>query len=111
ALAEEAEEEIDAGLLPAVNEGLLIYSEGHHRFAHDRIREAAYQLLSPEERTTAHRRIAHWLLGGRPAEHLDEELFDAANQLNRAGPAGDDDRLQVAEVNLLAGRRALDGHG
>jgi predicted ATPase/signal transduction histidine kinase len=105
------EEVIEASLLPAVNEGLLLYGDGQHHFAHDRIREAAYQLLDPEERTEAHRRIARWLLGDRPPEDLDEELFDAANQLARCGPPADGERSQVAEVNLVAGRRALAGHG
>lgn len=79
-----------------------------YRFAHDRIREAAYELISAADRQAVHWQVGRLLLKNTPDSEREQKIFDIVNQLNLGlaileQPA---DRLELAELNLLAGRRA-----
>jgi predicted ATPase/signal transduction histidine kinase len=97
-----------------VEEGLLQRGpEGTFSFVHDRVHQAAYQLVSASARPAVHYRLAHLLLGGRsPAElegKAERAVFLAAvNHLNLGlgivQQRGEE--LQAARLNLLAGRQA-----
>jgi PAS domain S-box-containing protein len=104
----QAEEEIHAELLQALRTGLIFRLDGGYAFAHDRIREAAYALISEDERTASHLHIARVLLTRIPSQELEEKVFEIVNQFNRAmvliGTI--EERDQVAELNLIAGKRA-----
>ena len=75
---------------------------------HDRVREAAYSLIPEALRAEAHLRIGRLLAAHTPAEKREEATFDIVNQLNRAAPliTSQDEREQLAELNLMAGERA-----
>src|SRR5258708_32153977 len=63
----------------------------------------------PEEaRAEAHLRIGRLLATRIAPEEREEAIFEIANQLNRGAPrmASQDEREQVAEMNLIAGKRA-----
>jgi len=101
-------EEIHGQLWVAVWTGLVIRSENSYRFVHDRVQEAAYSLIPDEQRAQTHLRIGRILLESTPPEQTAEAIFDIVNQLNRGlrliiEPS---ERKRVAELNLIAGRRA-----
>ena len=81
---------------------------GSYRFVHDRIQEAAYSLISEESRAASHLRIDRLLAAHTPPEKREEAIFEIVNQLNRATSliTSPDEREQVAELNLIAGKRA-----
>ena len=78
------------------------------RFAHDRIQQAAYSLISTDERQIVHRQIGELLLRSTPAEKLDQRTFDIVNQFNLSGSASASEAVRglIAELNLKAGRKA-----
>ena len=81
---------------------------GAYRFVHDRFQEAAYALIPEGERAAAHLRIGRLFAARTPPEAIEENVFEIVSQLNRGAalittPA---EREKLAELNLLAGRRA-----
>ncbi len=95
-------------LWEAVRTGLIFRSEDSYRFLHDRVQEAAYSLIPKELRAEAHLRIGMLLADHTPAAKREETVFEIVNQLNRGSHllASVEDRERVAELNLIAGRRA-----
>lgn len=78
------------------------------KFAHDRIQQAAYSLIPDREKPATHWEMGQLLLQHVPAEQREERIFTIVNQLN-AGVAlvnTPAKRWQVAELNLLAGKKA-----
>jgi len=105
---QESEEEILLELWDAIQEGLVEYRQNTYAFAHDRVQQAAYLLLSEARRSELHVRIGRLLLAHTPPEEQEARLFDVVTQLN-AGAALITDReeqTRVAELNLRAARKA-----
>ncbi|HSD39061.1 MAG TPA: AAA family ATPase [Rhodocyclaceae bacterium] len=97
-------------LQPAVDEGLVVLRKGETRFVHDRIREAAYALVAPDERSALHLSLARGLA------RLDDPdlLFKTVLQFNRAGcdaVRDKDERHRVADLNLAAACRSMEAMG
>jgi predicted ATPase len=101
-------EQVDSDLWDAVSLELVKQSAGSYRFIHDRIQEAAYSLIPEPMRAEAHLRIGRLLAAHTAAERRDEAVFEIVNQLNRGSNliSSQDEREQLAELNLIAGRRA-----
>ncbi|ATB41015.1 hypothetical protein CYFUS_006477 [Cystobacter fuscus] len=108
-LSERDVAEVESGLEPALVEGLVVRSGPQHlRFPHDRIQQAAHELIPASERDALHLRVGRLLLDSLSAEELAERLFEVVGHLN-AGVAGMDDaaeRLRLAHLNAEAGSRA-----
>jgi predicted ATPase/two-component sensor histidine kinase len=104
-----SEEAVHAALWEAVRAGLVLRLDGAYRFLHDRVQEAAYALLPEPERAAEHLRIGRLLLAATEAPALDEKIFDIVNQLNRGALliSSLPSRERAAELNLLAGKRAM----
>lgn len=102
------EEQVDDALWPARRQELVERSEGHYRFTHDRIQEAAYLLIPQHVRDDMHLRIGRLLAEHTAPEKREEAVFDIVNQLNRGAAliASREEREQLAELNLLAAQRA-----
>jgi predicted ATPase len=83
-------------------------SASAYRFIHDRVQEAAYSLIPEDRRAEAHLRIGRLLVAHTPLEKREEAIFDIVNQLNRGAAliTAQDEREQLAELNLVAGKRA-----
>ena len=79
-----------------------------YHFIHDRIQEAAYLLVPESLRPEAHLRIGRLLAANTPPEQREEAIYEIVNQLNRGAPliTSDQEREQLAELNLIAGKRA-----
>jgi PAS domain S-box-containing protein len=104
----ESEEEIHKGLWDATRTGLVLRREGAYAFLHDRVQEAAYALIPEGERAAAHLRIGRALASRTVAAELEEHIFEIVNQLDRGAALIDlrEERERVAELNLIAGKRA-----
>ncbi|WOD13587.1 sensor histidine kinase [Paraburkholderia kirstenboschensis] len=103
-----SEEQVHAALWPTVRQELIERLAGACNFVHDRIQEAAYSLIPEKLRGEAHLRIGRLLAAHVPAEKREEAVFDLVNQLN-CGAAlitSRQEREQLAELNLIAGKRA-----
>ena len=103
-----SDEQVHAALLPAVGQGLVEHVTGAYRFVHDRIQDAAYSLVPEEQRVELHLRIGRLLATHMPAQEREDAIFEIVNQLNRGSPGitSAEERRRVAELNLVAGRRA-----
>ncbi|NUP14394.1 MAG: AAA family ATPase [Polyangiaceae bacterium] len=114
-------------LWPALHAGLLVSeltpapaslerpTERHHptavearySFIHDRVRQAAYSLLTPERAGALHRATGWQLLEGKRGRALEERLFGAVDLLNRgADGAAGEERWRIVELDLRAGQKA-----
>jgi PAS domain S-box-containing protein len=102
------EENVHADLWEAVRLELVERLAGSYRFVHDRVQEAAYSLIAEQSRAETHLRIGRLLAANTPAEEREEAVFAIVNQLNRGAAliTSRGEREQVAELNLLAGKRA-----
>src|ERR1700756_377543 len=107
-LYEDSNEEMHAQLWEGVRAGLIFRSEDSYRFLHDRVQEAAYSLIPQELRNEAHLRIGRLLFARTPREKREDRIFEIVNQFNRCVPLITSPREceQVAELNLIAGKRA-----
>ncbi len=103
-----SEDEVHAALWDAVRLELVERLPGVYRFVHDRVQEAAYSLIPEDQRAEAHLRIGRLLVARTPPEKREEAIFEIVNQLNRGAAliASPDEREQLAELNLIAGKRA-----
>ena len=103
-----SEERVQAALWSAVGQELVERINGAYRFVHDRVQEAAYSLIPEASRAASHLRIGRLLAAHTPPEKRDEAVFEIVNQLNRGAVliTEQSEGEQVAELNLLAGKRA-----
>ena len=102
--------EAAAGLLePALATGLVRRASGTHvEFLHDRVQQAAYAMIPPEDRPAVHLTVGRLLLGRRDRAVTADDLFDVLQHLNRGRDlvTATDERLRIAGLDLAAGRRA-----
>jgi predicted ATPase/transcriptional regulator with GAF, ATPase, and Fis domain len=116
-VASELWEAIEAGLiLPAAGYGqiagasddVLAWAAPSYRFLHDRVQQAAYALIPGDQETPVHLRVGRLLLAESRPEIRGEKIFEIANHLNRGSAlmAEEAERLELARLNLAAGRRA-----
>src|SRR5439155_1171654 len=82
-------------------------SEDSYRFLHDRVQEAPYSFIPQQLRAETHLRIGRLLVERTPSNEREERIFEIVNQFNRAAHLStNDERRRVAELNLIAARRA-----
>jgi PAS domain S-box-containing protein len=107
-VSQDSNEEMQDRLWEAVRAGLIFCTEHSYRFLHDRVQEAAYSLIPEESRAEVHLRIGRLLAANTPPEKQEEEIFEIVNQLNRGSHliTSQEERERIAELNLVAGRRA-----
>jgi hypothetical protein len=102
-------------LQQASEKGFMIDIAGStmFRFAHDKIQEAVYELMTEQPRRENHMRFGLALCTQSLINIAeDEELFFAAvNQINQGGPTAVHEPSQrniIAQLNLKAGRRSIE---
>ncbi|BAP55811.1 putative ATPase [Thioploca ingrica] len=96
------------GNLEEENSTHLDFVKITYRFVHERIHQAAYSMLTAEQKTAAHYQLGWQLRESTPPGHLEEHLFDIVNHLNLAiklihNPA---ERNDLARLNLAVGKKA-----
>jgi PAS domain S-box-containing protein len=102
------EEQVHAALWPAVRQELVERLDGSYKFVHDRVQEAAYSLTPETLRAEVHLRIGRLLAAQTPSAELAGAIFEIVNQMNRGAAliTSRDERERLAELNLIAGKRA-----
>jgi PAS domain S-box-containing protein len=102
------DEEMHDRLWEAVRAGLVFRSEESYRFLHDRVQEGAYSLIPNGSRAATHLQIGRLLAAKIPSEKREEAIFEIVNQLNLGFEliTSLEEREDLAELNLIAGRRA-----
>jgi diguanylate cyclase (GGDEF)-like protein len=80
----------------------------HYRFQHDRVQQAAYDLLNPDEKVATHFKVGVLLLENTPEEALDDKLFDIVNHFNQALDLVSDPALirRLIDLNIRAASKA-----
>ena len=104
----ESDDALHAALWEAVRVGLVCRSDTSYAFVHDRMWEAAYQLIPLGERAAVHLKIGRILASQIAPAEIEERVFEIVNQFNRGGDLihSPEEREQVAKLNLTAGARA-----
>ena len=89
-------------------EGLSQRLVAEYKFAHDRIQQAVYSLISEADRQSVHLRVGRLLLENTPSEELAQKLFDIVNQLNKGRALIDRriERYELARLNLQTAKKA-----
>ena len=79
-----------------------------YRFTHDRVQQAAYSLIPDDRKAALHYAIGSNLLKSAGEPENDGRVLEVVNQMNlgAASIAGREEKLVLAALNLLAGRRA-----
>ena len=105
---DERDQNLLGDLHEALRTDLILFSEGSYRFLHDRVQEAAYSLIPQDRRPALHLQIGRRLAERIPQDKQDEAIFEIVNQFNRGASlvALPDERVRLAELNLVAGKRA-----
>jgi PAS domain S-box-containing protein len=105
---ETSEDKVHSDLWEAARLEFIVRLEGSYKFVHDRVQEAAYLLIPEELRAAAHLRIGRLLTARIPPEKREEAVFEIVNQVNRGAAliTSQEERDQIAELNLIAGKRA-----
>ncbi|MCP4176485.1 MAG: serine/threonine-protein kinase PknK, partial [bacterium] len=108
-ICEKPEEEILNSLKIGIEEGLLNKIDNIYKFSHDRVQEAAYSLISKEEKKRLHYSIGTLKLKNTEKNELNEKIFYIVNQLNRgiSFVKTESKRHNLSELNLKAGKKAL----
>ncbi|MDH4182720.1 MAG: AAA family ATPase [Nitrospinota bacterium] len=120
-IIDKTQEETEADLGPALEEGMVIRQakraedkaeagEIVYTFIHDRVQQAAYSLVPSQGREALHLKVGRLLLQRTPEAERDERIFDIVGQLNKAVALITDpaERLELAKLNLAAGKKAKD---
>ena len=99
---------LDAGLLDGTTKtdptGNLVF-----RFSHDRVREAAREMIGAERRQQVHRKVGLFLLQTLGGAERERRLFEVVAHLNQGPPSmrTPAERAQLRRLNLEAAERAL----
>jgi len=101
-------EEVHSCLWQALVLELIVRSGDSYRFVHDRVHQAAYALIPEAERPQAHLTVGRRLAAQFLEDQREELVFEVVGQLNRATPllTSEQERAELAELNLIAGKRA-----
>ncbi|MDM0001093.1 AAA family ATPase [Variovorax sp. J22P240] len=105
------DEQIHPAFRDATKAGLVIRLDSAYRFAHDRVQEAAYELIQPALRAEVHLRIGRRLRAASEMEPTAERLFAVVNQLNHGVDLITDveEKMALLRLNVLAGIQAKAG--
>jgi PAS domain S-box-containing protein len=88
-------------------QNLAVELGAEYKFAHDRVQQAVYSLLSAEQRQEIHLKVGRQLRQSTPPEEQEHAIFAIVNQLNFAIPILDrPERADLVRLNLLAGKKA-----
>jgi len=103
-----SEVKLKDALAVAVSEGLLVPQERGFRFAHARVRAAAYAGLDPGTRKDIHYRAGRALRVADDEKQIEQNIFEIVYQLNQAVDRiiDPDERMDLANLNLRAARKA-----
>ncbi len=115
-----------AALVPAIKQGVILPTSElaavgtdridsdllilNYKFLHDRLQQAAYTLIDDRHKQAVHLQIGRLLLQNTPNAQTNEKIFDLVAHLNHARDLIEDnsEKLSLARLNLVAGKKAKD---
>ncbi len=125
ALSAHSSETVCGHLLEAIDEGLILPLTENDKqgliecnaasppqcrleFPHDRVRRAAYQLLTPKKRKMLHLSIGRFLVEQLEDGKIEAYSFTIAGHLNEGFQYIKEkkEKIELARINLMAGRKA-----
>lgn len=78
-------------------------------FRHDKVRQTVYAMISEDRRKSLHLQIGRLLLETIDNDQLPNHIYQVVNHFNHGvGMIKDRERVHLAELNLMAGRKAVD---
>lgn len=107
-LASDLQLAVDKGLIVQLKRATSPPTTIAYQWSHDRVQQAAYSRISPENIAHLHFIIGRSLLATTPPYEFQEHLFEIVNHLNAGVSFITDleERIQLAELNYKAGHRA-----
>lgn len=80
-----------------------------YKFLHDRVQQAAYSTIDRDRQQSIHLKIGKLLRRSIPLDRPNENLFEIVNHLNLGSVLirDDSERLELAQLNLSAGQKAI----
>ncbi|EPJ49665.1 MAG: hypothetical protein OFPI_23390 [Osedax symbiont Rs2] len=108
-------------LWPMIKQGFILPLDEHYRFEsdekllaqakfaflHDKVQQAAYQMISPAELSDFKWQAGNRLLNATVSEELDTRIFEIVEQLNAGIGAADSTELQqLVQLNIQAADKA-----
>jgi predicted ATPase/signal transduction histidine kinase/ActR/RegA family two-component response regulator len=102
------ESTVDSHMWEAARAGLVLRRDTSYAFLHDRVQEAAYSLISADQRVANHLRIGRCLAAAMSNEALTQQVFEVVNQFNHGIVLiSDSEEIDlVADLNRRAGNKA-----
>ncbi|MBP6985444.1 MAG: AAA family ATPase [Alphaproteobacteria bacterium] len=102
--------EIAENLSPALKEGLLQKTDGglRYKFIHDRIQQAAYQMLPEDKKQQLHLKIGRLFFSQITHLNNSEQLFETLDHLKKCTDLIDstEEQKKLADICLIAGKKA-----
>ncbi|MEH1897353.1 MAG: AAA family ATPase [Nostoc sp.] len=91
------------------NLSITNFPSQRYKFVHDRIQQAAYSLIPQDQIKQIHLKIGLLILKNTPVSEREENIFELVNHFNIAVQFITEQakRNELAEMNLIAGRKAL----
>ncbi|MBE9209524.1 AAA family ATPase [Nostoc sp. LEGE 06077] len=79
-----------------------------YKFLHDRVQQASYSLIPDEQKKATHFQIGRLILQKTSLEEQKEHIFSLVNHLNYGIDllSSESEKYELAELNLLAGKKA-----
>jgi PAS domain S-box-containing protein len=105
-ICQKSQNDIETTLASAAGTGVICIRKGKYKFLHDRLQQASYELIETENRASVHLKIGRQLAADEAM--LSNHLFDTVSQYNLGSRLVVDkmEKLKLAELNLMAGRKA-----
>lgn len=99
---------LEGAIDSVIDSGFIYRCDSGYRFAHDKIQEAAYALLSKDERASLHYFLGKNLWKNSTISELDSIIFTIVEQLHRGSVLVTDrsEKLEIAKLCLAAGEKA-----
>jgi histidine kinase len=102
---------VDDTIMRCAHDG-VITKESHslnYRFLHDRVKEAAYNLVPKNDHPSLHLSLGRFLSKILSQEELEEYIFVVVDQMSRGLECIDDqdEKIYLASLFLLAGKKAI----
>jgi histidine kinase len=96
-----------SGTEPAGN---ILDREVHFKFTHDKVQQAAYNLISEPDRILLHLKIGRLMLKNRNTSQLNDDVFEVINHFLLSSHLVEDkkEKLEIVRLCLIAGRKAKD---
>lgn len=82
--------------------------ECEYKFSHDKIQQAAYSLISEQDKPSVHWQIGELLLQHTSVAGLEQKIFNIVNQLNLGSKFinSRSQQINIANLNLIAAKKA-----